>query len=102
MRLRLPELLKEHDLTAYALAKASKGHLSLRAAYRLVAERGRVRYLDANASEAICRALAIGPEELFELDGFQGPKERHGKVGETKKTPRAKGTSRASAAKRRT
>ena len=88
MRLRLPELLEEHGPTAYALAKASKGHLSLRAAYRLVAERGRVRYRDANATEAICRALGIGPGELFELDGFQA-----------KKAHRAKSTARKRSAK---
>lgn len=74
MRLRLPELLEEHDTTAYRLAKESDGQISLAAVYRLVKAKGRARYLDANLAEAICRVLEISPAELFELDGYRAAK----------------------------
>lgn len=69
MRLRLPELLEARGMTAYALAKASSGRISLSTIYRLVRQKGRARYIDAEVAEALCSVLGIGPAELFELDG---------------------------------
>jgi predicted transcriptional regulator len=43
IRLRLPQLLAEHETTAYALAKRSRGRLDPSTLYRLVRGRGRVR-----------------------------------------------------------
>ena len=74
VRLRLPALLEEHDMSAYRLSKASEGRISLAAVYRLVKAKGPARYLDANLPEAVCRVLSVGPGDLFELDGFQTQK----------------------------
>lgn len=93
MRLRLPELLEEHGLTAYALSKASGGHISLSAAYRLVRQRGRVRYLDANVAEAICRVLRVTPGQLFEQDGFRGPRPKDERPS-SKPVPRRRSSSK--------
>ena len=66
MRLRLPELLEEHGLTAYALAKASGGKIDMSQAYRLTRCRGRVRYLDTKLLDALCDALSVEPGALLE------------------------------------
>lgn len=69
IRVRLPELLNEDIKTAYALAKASHGRISLSAAHRLVRARGMVQRYDADVLEALCEMFRIGPGELLELDG---------------------------------
>jgi len=65
MRLRLPELLEERDLTPYALAKASGGRIDMSQAYRLTRARGRVRYLDTKLLDALCDVLGVEPGELL-------------------------------------
>ena len=66
LRLRLPELLAEHGITAYTLAQRSKGRISPSTLYRLVRSRGRVRYLDADLLEALCDVLGVAAGDLLE------------------------------------
>lgn len=56
-------------MTAYELAKASKGRISLAAIYRLSKNGGRARYFDAKMLDAICDVLRVEPGKLFERDG---------------------------------
>ena len=66
LRLRLPELLAEHGVTAYTLAQRSKGRISPSTLYRLARSRGRVRYLDADLMDALCDLLGVPPGDLLE------------------------------------
>jgi DNA-binding Xre family transcriptional regulator len=66
MRLRLPELLKEHKMTPYGLAKASEGRISVSTAYRLVRQRGEVKLFEAELLDAMCDVLGVEPGKLFE------------------------------------
>ena len=66
MRLRLPELLKARGLTPYALARASRGRISMSLAYRMQREQGAFKCLSPDALEALCEVLGVGPEDLFE------------------------------------
>lgn len=66
MRLRLPELLEDRDLTPYGLHKRSSGRISLSTAYRLVRQRGQVKLFDAELLEALCDILGVEPGELLE------------------------------------
>lgn len=68
MRLRLPELLKEHELTPYGLAKASKGRISLSTAYRLARNDGAVKLFDGELLEAMCDVFGVEPGELLERE----------------------------------
>ena len=65
VRLRLPELLVQHGLTAYELAKRSGGRLSLSAAYRLAATGGRFTSLPARHLEALAEVFGVEPGALF-------------------------------------
>ena len=69
MRLRLPELLEQHEppLSAYAVAKASNGRVNESTLYRIVRARGEVGLFAADLCQALCEVLNIGPAELFEL-----------------------------------
>jgi DNA-binding Xre family transcriptional regulator len=69
VRLRLPELLKERGVTAYAVARDSGGRLAIRSLYRLVKRRGRVTMVSAKTIEALCDVLRASPNELIELEG---------------------------------
>lgn len=66
MRLRFPEILEEHNTTAYALAQRSKGRLSASTLYRLARSKGRVRYIDADLLDALCELLDVEPGTLIE------------------------------------
>ncbi len=68
MRLRIPELLKAADLTAYGLHKASDERISLSTAFRLVREEGRLKMFDGSILEALCDTLSVEPGDLFERD----------------------------------
>jgi DNA-binding Xre family transcriptional regulator len=68
MRLRLPELLNERGMSAYALSKQSKGRISMSTAYRMARLSGRVQNFDAELLEALCDVLAVEPGELLERD----------------------------------
>jgi DNA-binding Xre family transcriptional regulator len=66
MRFRIPELLDDAGLTAYGLAQASDGRISLSTAFRLVRLRGNVKTFDAAVMEALCDLLEVEPGDLFE------------------------------------
>ena len=66
LRLRLPELLDEREMTPYALAKASGGRISMSTAYRLTRLKGRVETFDRSVLDALCDVLGVGPGELLE------------------------------------
>lgn len=68
VRLRLPELLDERDMTAYQLSNATKGEISMSTAYRLMRLKGRLRTFDADMLEALCTALECEVSDLFERD----------------------------------
>ena len=59
MRLRLPELLEQRGLSAYALAKQSKQRISMSTAYRLVKLRGRVQNFDADKTLAALQGRGV-------------------------------------------
>ena len=65
MRLRIDELLRKRGLTAYALAKASKGRISLPMAYRLLRRRGRFTTIKSEVLDALCDVFDVTPGELF-------------------------------------
>lgn len=71
MRLRLPELLREHKppLTPYAVAKASGGRISPSTIYRLTRHRGRVQNFDGELLEALCDVLGVEPGALLQREG---------------------------------
>jgi DNA-binding Xre family transcriptional regulator len=67
MRLRVPELLEQHGISAYELAKRSDGAISLSAAYRLA--RGDAERVSLSTLEALCRIFKIrDPGPLFSRD----------------------------------
>lgn len=68
MRLRLPEILKEHNVTAYEVAQRSGGRINQSALYRLVRQEGRVELFSAALLEALCDVLGVEPAALFERD----------------------------------
>jgi hypothetical protein len=81
MRLRLPELLEEHELTAYEVAKRSGGRILPSTLYRIVRDEGRVKLFAADMVEALCDILGagimgVGPGKLFERDGESAPPEK--------------------------
>ncbi|HEY9228806.1 MAG TPA: helix-turn-helix transcriptional regulator [Gemmatimonadaceae bacterium] len=68
MRIRLPELMKKRDLTAYALSRRSRGRISMSTAYRLARLKGRLHSFDADMLEALCDIFGCKPGDLFERD----------------------------------
>ena len=70
MRLRLPELLTEHNTTAYAIAQKSNGRIDESTLYRLARKRGVVRYLDTELLDALFSVLELKKlEDLLEMNG---------------------------------
>lgn len=68
VRLRLPELLEQSGLTAYKVAKASDGRVSLTTIYRLTRSEGRVESFDGELLEALCDVFGVGVAELLERE----------------------------------
>jgi DNA-binding Xre family transcriptional regulator len=64
-RLRLPELLEERGLTAYEVARRSRGRIDASALYRLVRQHGRVTRFSADLIDALCDVLGVAPGELL-------------------------------------
>lgn len=58
IRLRVPELLAEREMTAYAMHKASRGRISLPMAYRLA--KGTFGFVSSEVLDALC--------EIFEIE----------------------------------
>lgn len=65
MRLRVPDLLHNRGLTAYALATRSGGRISMSTAYYF-ARTGSFRCLKPDQLEALCDVLQVEPGDLFE------------------------------------
>jgi DNA-binding Xre family transcriptional regulator len=72
MRLRVGEILRERGTTAYALAKASNGVISLNTAYRL--STGEFKTISARVLETLCNILEVEPAELFRREGKKARK----------------------------
>lgn len=69
VRIRLPELLDERELTAYEVAKRSDGRISTSVLYRLIKKRGQVELFSAPLLEALCDVLGVEPGDLLEREG---------------------------------
>ena len=69
MRIRLPEVLKEHRITAYEVAKRSDGKVIPSTLYRLVRQKGRVRMFDGDLLDTLCDILNVEPGMLLERGG---------------------------------
>jgi DNA-binding Xre family transcriptional regulator len=69
VRIRLPEVLTEHKVTAYEVAKRSDGRAIPSTLYRLVRQRGRVRMFDGALLETLCEILDVEPGALLERGG---------------------------------
>jgi hypothetical protein len=65
VRLRLPELMEEHGLTPYFVAKQSGGRISLSTAYRLARLKGVVKTFDAEVIDALCDVFRVEPGALL-------------------------------------
>lgn len=68
VRIRLPELLKERDLSPYELSKQSNGRISMSTAYRIVRKSGRLKTFDAETLEVLCEILRVLPGDLLERE----------------------------------
>lgn len=80
MRIRLPELLDERNMTAYALSRASGDRISMSTAYRLMRMQGRVQFVDMQLLDSLCDTLRVGPAELFDRE-----ETAHSKQGRSKR-----------------
>ena len=64
MRLRVPDLLAAHEITAYELAKRSDGRISIATAYRLAT--GDFKAVSETVLDALCDVFGIDdPGPLF-------------------------------------
>jgi DNA-binding Xre family transcriptional regulator len=68
VRIRLPEVLDEHGLTAYEVAKRSGGRIIPSTLYRLCRQKGRVKLFDGDLLESLCDVLDVGPDRLLERE----------------------------------
>lgn len=89
MRLRVPELLAERNMTAYAMHKASGGRISLSMAYRLA--KGTFGMISADVLEALCDVFDIeDPGPLFTRRGTTVPRRAGGRASRgARKGPRS-------------
>ena len=72
MRIRLPEVLTEHKITAYEVAKRSDGRVIPSTLYRLIRQRGQVRMFDGALLETLCEILNVSPGALLERGKNKG------------------------------
>lgn len=68
----MSEILDERGMTAYGLAEASGGRISMSAAYRLADDKW--EQLPRKVLDALCDVLGVEPGELFERDSKRGGK----------------------------
>jgi DNA-binding Xre family transcriptional regulator len=66
VRIRFRELLKEKELTTYAVARDSDGRVSLSTAYRLKRRNGKLETYSSDLLEALCDVFGVDPGELLE------------------------------------
>jgi DNA-binding Xre family transcriptional regulator len=76
VRIRLPEVLDERQLTAYEVAKRSNGRIIPSTLYRLVRQEGRVKLFDGDLLEALCDVLEMEPGEILEREKAKKPRGR--------------------------
>lgn len=77
VRLRLPELLREHRITAYKLAKLSG--LPVTSVYRFVKNKGRVSFVSGHYVESLARALGEPIERIIQLEHVIGRPVKRGR-----------------------
>ena len=65
VRIKINELLREHQLTAYMLVKDSGGRLTHSTVYRLVHQDGRVPSIKLTALSALADGFGVELGELF-------------------------------------
>ncbi len=68
MRLKFPELLTEHGITAYQVAARSNDRISRSWAYRAKKLRGKLGTFGAVEMEALCDVFGLELNELFERE----------------------------------
>jgi DNA-binding Xre family transcriptional regulator len=68
VRLKLPELMDQQGLTAYALSRKSEGRISMSTAYRIARLKGRLKNFDGELLEALCDVLNVEPGDLLERE----------------------------------
>lgn len=73
VRIRIAELLKQHEMTPYALSAASGGRISMSTAYRLKKRNGRLESFEAELLEALCEIFQPATlDEILERDRSGG------------------------------
>ena len=82
MRLRIPELFDERQVTPYQVARDSGGRLNEATLYRLVRERGRLAHVNMATLQALCDFFKVPPGALFDYvpHPVAAPQKRKGKA----------------------
>lgn len=83
IRLRIPELFEERNLTPYQVARDSGGRLDEGTLYRLQRVRGQLAHVNMTTLQALCDVFNVAPGELFEYvpKAVVAPHQRKGKAG---------------------
>jgi DNA-binding Xre family transcriptional regulator len=68
VRLRIPELFKELQITALDVARLSDGRIGQSTVYRWQQLQGRVSRIDCEVIEVLCEALGVGLADVVELE----------------------------------
>lgn len=68
MRLRIPELFEELNITALDVARLSGGRIGQSTVYRWQQLKGRVGLIDPEAVEDLCEVLGVGLTKVLELE----------------------------------
>jgi DNA-binding Xre family transcriptional regulator len=68
VRLRIPELFKELQITALDVARLSDGRIGQSTVYRWQQLQGRVSRIDCEVIEDLCEALGVGLADVVELE----------------------------------
>jgi DNA-binding Xre family transcriptional regulator len=66
IRLRIPELFDERNVTPYQVARDSGGRLDEGTLYRLQRARGHLAHVKMSTIQALCDYFQVPPGELFE------------------------------------
>jgi DNA-binding Xre family transcriptional regulator len=67
VRLKVPELFREYRVTAYQLAKASRGRIDESTLYRLARKKGRLDFIATDLLDALCDVLEEISRERGEI-----------------------------------
>jgi hypothetical protein len=74
VRLRIPELFKELQITALDVARLSHGRIGQSTVYRWQQLGGRLGRIDCEVIEDLCESLGVGLTDVIELE--RKPKRR--------------------------